>query len=60
MVFFFPASCNSPCLNGGECVEPNRCQCPSDFTGDTCEEHITEAETENLTGQVEYESELRN
>ncbi len=26
------------CLNGGVCVEPGHCSCPSDYTGSRCDE----------------------
>ncbi|XP_048246431.1 uncharacterized protein LOC124142650 [Haliotis rufescens] len=30
------AICNPPCLNGGSCVTPNRCQCGDGAVGPTC------------------------
>jgi len=33
----FTASCVLPCLNGGRCAGPYRCQCQHGFTGARCE-----------------------
>lgn len=33
---FSKAVCELPCGNGGHCVAPNICQCPSDYTGLQC------------------------
>lgn len=30
------AICELPCANGGRCVGPNICQCPSDYSGPQC------------------------
>lgn len=30
------AVCELPCANGGRCVGPNICQCPSDYSGPQC------------------------
>ncbi|KAF7244663.1 Sushi, von Willebrand factor type A, EGF and pentraxin domain-containing protein 1 [Varanus komodoensis] len=30
------AVCQSPCLNGGKCIRPNRCHCTSPWTGHDC------------------------
>uniref|UniRef100_A0A3B4H350 EGF-like domain-containing protein n=1 Tax=Pundamilia nyererei TaxID=303518 RepID=A0A3B4H350_9CICH len=30
------AVCEFPCANGGRCVGPDTCQCPSDYTGPQC------------------------
>ncbi|KAJ7417533.1 hypothetical protein WISP_63915 [Willisornis vidua] len=30
------AVCQLPCLNGGKCIRPNRCYCPSSWTGHDC------------------------
>ena len=32
----FSAVCELPCANGGRCVGPNTCQCPSDYNGPQC------------------------
>jgi hypothetical protein len=31
------AVCNPRCLNGGACVSPKNCQCPSTYTGSVCQ-----------------------
>lgn len=36
-LFFTPAQCDRPCLNGGFCARRNHCQCRSGFHGDQCE-----------------------
>uniref|UniRef100_A0A8C9ZJF2 EGF-like domain-containing protein n=1 Tax=Sander lucioperca TaxID=283035 RepID=A0A8C9ZJF2_SANLU len=33
---FLSAVCELPCANGGRCVGPDTCQCPSDYTGPQC------------------------
>ncbi|EFA10333.2 hemocytin [Tribolium castaneum] len=30
-------TCTPPCLNGGNCLSFNRCQCPQDFRGPQCQ-----------------------
>ena len=32
--------CRVPCQNNGECVGPDNCKCPDDFTGDYCQTKI--------------------
>lgn len=32
------AQCRPPCANGGHCVIPGHCACPSNWTGSRCEE----------------------
>ena len=36
-VSFHTAICREPCLNGGQCVGPDRCACVYGFTGRRCE-----------------------
>lgn len=36
-MFYFPAFCEEGCRYGGTCVAPNKCACPSGFTGSHCE-----------------------
>lgn len=31
--------CDFPCVNGGRCVSPNMCECPSSMFGDGCQYH---------------------
>lgn len=31
------ATCNPPCLNGGNCLSFNVCQCPQEFRGPHCQ-----------------------
>ncbi len=38
IINFNAAHCNPACANGGECVEPNVCQCLGLWTGDHCDE----------------------
>jgi len=33
--------CDSPCLNGGTCINVNKCNCPLTHTGGSCEEAVT-------------------
>ncbi|XP_056017917.1 uncharacterized protein LOC125671274 isoform X2 [Ostrea edulis] len=33
--------CNPPCANGGTCVSPNTCSCPSIVGGASCQEIVT-------------------
>ena len=35
--FFHPAICTGGCLNGGECVLPETCNCSTGWTGQNCE-----------------------
>ena len=37
-VMFCTAVCSKPCQNGGECIAPNECSCPSGWSGDACNE----------------------
>lgn len=38
LFFFFPAAvCLQKCKNGGECVGPNTCQCPTGWEGLQCQ-----------------------
>ena len=41
-LFLSLAICEQPCKNGGLCVAPNQCQCPTGFTGISCDEDIDE------------------
>nr|CAD7452834.1 unnamed protein product [Timema tahoe] len=34
---FVAAVCSSPCMNGGRCIGPELCACPSGFTGQYCQ-----------------------
>lgn len=29
--------CDPPCLNGGNCIDKQKCQCPTDFRGPRCQ-----------------------
>ena len=33
--------CGASCLNGGGCVGPNECDCPSGWTGNRCQTQVT-------------------
>ena len=33
---YVSAVCTSACRNGGTCTAPNRCSCPTAWTGSTC------------------------
>ncbi|XP_075212261.1 protein kinase C-binding protein NELL2-like isoform X2 [Lycorma delicatula] len=37
--------CRQPCLNGGECVQPDVCQCRQGYRGTNCELDLDECET---------------
>ena len=50
MSVFFTALCEPSCLNGGQCLSPNTCLCPSRWTGDQCEKG------ENLKSTTYYMS----
>jgi len=39
---FFIAVCISCCRNGGRCIFPGHCSCPSGWTGRCCEEGMEE------------------
>ncbi|XP_071944579.1 SCO-spondin-like [Antedon mediterranea] len=41
--------CSLPCENGGICLEPNKCDCPTNFFGDQC----NLLEPENVTSTTE-------
>lgn len=36
-VFLLSADCKPVCLNGGTCIKPNVCACPSGFYGSQCQ-----------------------
>uniref|UniRef100_A0A8I3W8D3 Epidermal growth factor-like protein 7 n=1 Tax=Callithrix jacchus TaxID=9483 RepID=A0A8I3W8D3_CALJA len=36
------AICQPPCRNGGSCVQPGHCRCPSGWQGDTCQSDVDE------------------
>ncbi|XP_066569095.1 epidermal growth factor-like protein 7 [Amia ocellicauda] len=36
------AICSKPCVNGGTCVRPNQCVCPSGWTGKQCQTDVDE------------------
>lgn len=42
------ASCPRGCDNGGTCVEPNQCACPSGFSGLDCRQDVDECLDDNL------------
>nr|CAD7599250.1 unnamed protein product [Timema genevievae] len=57
---FVAAVCSSPCMNGGRCIGPELCACPSGFTGQYCQTDIDECESKpcdqqcvNLPGSFE-------
>ncbi|KAG5671894.1 hypothetical protein PVAND_002063 [Polypedilum vanderplanki] len=37
--------CESPCLNGGECIAPNECECRAGYEGSSCEKDLDECKT---------------
>lgn len=39
--FYLAAFCEEGCRYGGTCVAPNKCLCPSGFTGSHCEKGKT-------------------
>ncbi|XP_078662840.1 protein kinase C-binding protein NELL2-like isoform X2 [Branchiostoma floridae x Branchiostoma belcheri] len=39
--------CTTPCENGGLCIAPDYCSCPTGFTGDACETDIDECAAGN-------------
>lgn len=39
--------CDPHCLNGGECVSPNKCECRGGYEGDSCEKDLDECKTNN-------------
>jgi hypothetical protein len=39
--------CESPCLNGGECIAPNVCDCRGGYEGSSCEKDLDECKTGN-------------
>lgn len=34
--FYQTATCEPRCMNGGRCVAPNKCSCPSGYKGKKC------------------------
>ncbi|XP_031355686.1 epidermal growth factor-like protein 8 [Photinus pyralis] len=45
-------SCVSKCQNGGTCVKPNTCSCPSGFKGQYCEEDVDECADNKPCDQI--------
>ncbi|XP_051912828.1 von Willebrand factor D and EGF domain-containing protein [Hippocampus zosterae] len=41
------AICEPECLNGGACIAPGICQCPTGFHGETCQEAVCRVPCEN-------------
>ncbi|XP_037652839.1 epidermal growth factor-like protein 7 isoform X3 [Choloepus didactylus] len=39
------AICQPPCQNGGSCVQPGQCHCPTGWQGDTCQTDVDECST---------------
>lgn len=39
--------CDPHCLNGGECVSPNKCECRGGYEGASCEKDLDECKTNN-------------
>lgn len=37
--------CDPPCLNGGECIAPNECDCRGGYEGPSCEKDLDECKT---------------
>lgn len=50
----FSAICKHPCKNGGKCVKPDTCSCPSGFSGRYCELDINECQEEKPCDQACY------
>ena len=44
----FAATCNPPCMNGGNCLSLNVCQCTKDFRGPQCQWGTERCETSKL------------
>lgn len=44
--------CNAPCQNGGTCVRPDACQCPTGYKGRYCEIDIDECREEKPCDQI--------
>ena len=44
--FFLSAICDIGCDNGGHCVGPNQCECPSGFQGSHCQLDVNECDLE--------------
>lgn len=38
-LWFVTGICNPLCANGGTCIGPDRCECPSNFSGTRCGEY---------------------
>lgn len=38
--FYFTATCNPSCQNGGNCLSFNMCQCPPTFRGPQCQYNV--------------------
>ncbi|XP_028570926.1 epidermal growth factor-like protein 7 isoform X2 [Podarcis muralis] len=36
------AICRPPCQNGGKCLSPNKCSCPSGWSGKSCQKDVDE------------------
>ena len=39
-MIFFLAVCTNPCLYGGTCAEPDRCECVMPYGGDDCSQGV--------------------
>ena len=37
---YFLDQCNPPCQNGGQCIGPGQCQCPTGYVGPQCQEGV--------------------
>ncbi|XP_035913501.1 hemicentin-2 [Anopheles stephensi] len=53
----FKPVCQTPCRNGGQCTAPDRCTCPTGFTGKYCEMDVNECKEHKPCDQTCYNTE---
>jgi hypothetical protein len=47
VALYHAATCTPPCENGGKCIHPNTCNCPSTWSGSRCQQPVCSPSCQN-------------